>query len=516
MSLLKRPVTPRQKMINLMYIVLMAMVAINVSPEILDGFNLMNLSLSRTTANSNKENCSLYDHFVSERQKNPVKASEWFKKAQSVNIWCDGLYEYCEKLKKDIAVQADGIGGDPYNLVHKDDIEAATHVLLAPNSKQGEKLYEAISDFREKMLYVLTDSAKRAVIADCFSTKVPKPNGDGKNWQEYMFESMPAIAAVSMLTKLQSDIRYAEGEVLHTLMDRIGQSDIRVNSVQAFVIPEATTIIKGNEYKATVVMAAVDTTKKPNIFLSDSQLPVRDGFIRRLCNQSGNFHLNGYLLTEDNDGNYVKRYFDEPYTVIEPFATVSADNMNVLYSGWDNPVSVSVPGIALSSVNLTAEDGTLTKIADGKYIVRPSKVGSNVILSVWTNNQVVDKFSFKTRQLPEPLPYIETKDNKGVAVRNYAGAVERNQLLAANGICAAIDDGMLDVQFKVLDFETIFFDNMGNAMPVMSNGNRFSDRQREIIGKLTRNRRFYVSHINAVGPDNIERKLKTSLEIIVK
>lgn len=453
MSLLKRPVTPRQKMINLMYIVLMAMVAINVSPEILDGFNLMNLSLSRTTANSNKENCSLYDHFVSERQKNPVKASEWFKKAQSVNIWCDGLYEYCEKLKKDIAVQADGIGGDPYNLVHKDDIEAATHVLLAPNSKQGEKLYEAISDFREKMLYVLTDSAKRAVIADCFSTKVPKPNGDGKNWQEYMFESMPAIAAVSMLTKLQSDIRYAEGEVLHTLMDRIGQSDIRVNSVQAFVIPEATTIIKGNEYKATVVMAAVDTTKKPNIFLSDSQLPVRDGFIRRLCNQSGNFHLNGYLLTEDNDG---------------------------------------------------------------KYIVRPSKVGSNVILSVWANNQVVDKFSFKTRQLPEPLPYIETKDNKGVAVRNYAGAVERNQLLAANGICAAIDDGMLDVQFKVIDFETIFFDNMGNAMPVMSNGNRFSDRQREIIGKLARNRRFYVSHINAVGPDNIERKLKTSLEIIVK
>lgn len=516
MSLLKRPVTPRQKMINLMYIVLLAMVAINVSPEILDGFSLVNLSLKRTTENADKENSELYEQFGSERQKNPTKATEWFEKAQYVRIWCDGLYEFCEDCKNEIALQTDGIGADPNNLVHREEVEAVNHAMLAPGSNRGEKLYQAISDFREKMLYVLTDSAKRKIVQNCFSTEVTKPNADGKSWQECTFESMPAIAAVAMLTKLQSDIRYVEGEVLHTLLGKIGQSDIRVNDVQAYVIPESKTIIRGNEYMARVIMAAVDSTKRPQIFLSGSHTPVRDGEIRRLCTQAGDFTLNGYLITEDNNGQEMKQNFTSSYSVIDPFATVSADMMNVLYAGWKNPVSVSVPGVALGAVSLKTDDGNVVKVTDGRYFVSPVKAGTTTVLSVIVNEQVMGKFSFRVRQLPEPLPYINIKDEKGNTSRFQTGSVSRSQLLAANGIEAAVDDGLLNIPFKVRDFEMIFFDNMGNAMPVMSNGSLFSQRQKDAIRKMTRNRRCYVSHISAVGPDGIKRKLNTSMEIILK
>ena len=108
------------------------------------------------------------------------------------------------------------------------------------------------------------------------------------------------------------------------------------------------------------------------------------------------------------------------------------------------------------------------------------------------------------------------KDEQGNPTRYKGGALAKASLMAANGIGAAIDDGILDIGFRVQGFETVFFDNMGNAVPMVSNGDAFSARQKETFRKLSRNKRFYISHITAVGPDGIQRKLNTSMEVIVK
>ena len=228
----------------------------------------------------------------------------------------------------------------------------------------------------------------------------------------------------------------------------------------------------------------------------------------------------GYLETVNGNGERIRRDFSQKYTVVDPSATVSADLMNVLYAGYNNPVSISVPGVPLNKITATMSGGTLQPVGPGKYIARPSTVGQNVTFTVMSTNtgraQQMGQFSFRVRKLPDPTPYINMKDEHGNPTRYKGGGLAKGQLVAADAIGAAIDDGILDIAFRVQSFETVFFDNMGNAVPMASDGAQFSARQKENFRKLTRNRRFYISRVTVVGPDGLTRTLQNPMEVIVK
>ena len=521
MAIKKRPVSPRQKMINLMYVVLMAMLALNVSTEVLNGFSIVEESINRTTANSAKENQAIYDDLQAQLKANPAKVQAWFDKAQEVKRMSDSLYNFAEELKIAIVRQADGKDADIHNIVAKEDLEAASQVMLAPRRGRGQQLYEAVNSFRERILAMVTDSTQRAIIGSNLSTELPKnAQTMGKNWQEYMFEDMPVAAAVTLLSKLQSDVRYAEGEVLHTLSANIDLKDIRVNELNAFVIPNSQTIVRGDKFSAHIVMAAVDTTQAPEIFIGERKVDLPDGLYETVCNATGDFTLAGYIEMVGVGGERVRRDFSQPYTVVDPSATVSADLMNMLYAGYSNPISVSVPGVPLNRISATMTGGTLQPVGPGRYIAVPSQVGQDVTITVTSTNtgraQQMGQYTFRVRKLPDPTPYIDLADEQGNPTRYKGGSLSKAQLMAADGIGAAIDDGILDIGFSVLSFETVFFDNMGNAVPMVSDGDKFSARQKETFRRLTRNRRFYVSRVTAKGPDGIERQLNTTMEVIVK
>ena len=139
-------------MINLMYVVLMAMLAMNISNEVLDGFTIVEESLNRTTDNSSKQNSAIYDNFEEQMKANPQKVREWFEKATAVKQMSDSLYNLAQDLKIAIVNEADGKDGDINNIEAKDNLEAASHVMLAPGTGQGGKLYNAINDYRSKIL----------------------------------------------------------------------------------------------------------------------------------------------------------------------------------------------------------------------------------------------------------------------------------------------------------------------------------------------------------------------------
>ena len=137
MAIKKRPVSPRQKMINLMYVVLMAMLALNVSNEVLNGFSIVEESLKRTTNSATKENQAIYDDFAVQMKKNPQKVKQWFDKSQQVKQMSNALYNLAEELKLAIAQEADGKDGDPRNLRNKEDQEPANYVMLSPAHGRG-------------------------------------------------------------------------------------------------------------------------------------------------------------------------------------------------------------------------------------------------------------------------------------------------------------------------------------------------------------------------------------------
>jgi gliding motility-associated protein GldM len=519
MAIKKRPVSPRQKMINLMYVVLMAMLALNVSNEVLNGFSIVEESLNRTTANATVENQAIYDNFEEQMKSNPQKVREWYEKAQQVKQMSDSLYQFAAELKQAIAQEADGDDGTPANLQNKEDLEAATQVMLAPGRGKGDALKLAIDNYRDGILKMITDTATQRTIASDLTTEVPS-TGLGKNWQEYMFESMPAAAAVTLLSKLQNDVRYAEQEVLHTLVQNIDVKDIRVNMLEAFVIPNSQTIVRGDKFSAKIVMAAVDTTQVPDIYIGNQKLTLRDNIYERICGATGDFTLAGYMETVNGNGDKIRRDFSQKYTVVDPSATVSADLMNMLYAGYSNPISVSVPGVPLNKIQATMTGGTLQPTGPGKYIARPTKVGENVTITVTSTNtgrpQQMGQFTFRVRKLPDPTPFIAMKDAQGNPSRFKGGGLPKSDLMGIESLGAAIDDGILDIAFKVVSFETVFFDNMGNAVPIVSDDSHFSARQKETFRKLARNRRFYISRVTAIGPDGIQRTLQNPMEIIVK
>ncbi|MGI6218281.1 MAG: gliding motility protein GldM [Bacteroidaceae bacterium] len=513
------PDSPRQKMINLMYILLLAMLALNVSSDVLKGFGLVEESLLRSTRNTQEQNKNIYNSFDQYLKDNPEKVRTWFEKAQFVRTQSDSLYNYVEQLKVMIAREADGDDADVHNIENKEDLEAASFVMLSPRTGQGKRLQEAVDRYRETILQFVADSTQRDIIARNMSTAVPRKSTTvGKNWAEYLFESTPVAAAVTLLTKLQNDIRHAEGEVLHTLVSNIDVNDFRVNQLDAFVIPSSQTIVRGGKFSARIVMAAIDTTQRPAIYIGGRPLPdARNGLYETICDRTGDFTLSGFLEIPNASGQVYRREFSHDYRVIDPAATVSATLMNVLYAGYANPVSVSVPGIPSEQVQLSVDNGTLTR-SGADYICTPSSIGEakfTVSALIEGRSQVMGEYTFRVRQLPDPQPFIEYDDN-GVRKRYRGGrGFPKGVLLGCDGIVAAIDDGLLNVEFKVLSFETTFYDNMGNAVPEISDGSKFSAQQMRTFRSLSRGKRFYISRVRAIGPDGIERTLPTALEVIV-
>ena len=367
---------------------------------------------------------------------------------------------------------------------------------------------------------MIKDSVQHNIISDNFNTTVPdKEDNKGKNWQEYIFENTPTAAAVTLLTKYQNDIRYAEGEVIHTLVNNIDIGDLRVNEINAYVIPNSQTIVRGGKFEANIILAAVDSTQKPNIYINDKLLPMENnGVYETICNSTGEFTLKGYMELSQN-GDVLRRDFSQTYNVIEPSATVSATMMNMLYAGYDNPISISVPGFSNNQISATMTNGTLQKSGTG-FVARPAEIGKDAVIRVSAKTtdgrtQPMGEYTFRVRQLPDPTPFIEYVD-KGTPKRYRGGTgLPKSVLMNTDGIIAAIDDGLLNIDFKVLGFETVFFDNMGNAVPEVSKDANFTQRQKDMFRRLSRGKRFYISRVRAIGPDGLERTLPTTLEVIV-
>jgi gliding motility-associated protein GldM len=218
------------------------------------------------------------------------------------------------------------------------------------------------------------------------------------------------------------------------------------------------------------------------------------------------------------DGSFQKHPFSQKYTVVEPMATVSNTLMNVFYAGIDNKVSISVPGVPAQQINATSSNGSLVR-SGLMWIARPTTVGKECMITVTAlmdgRSQVVANTPFRVRPLPEPRAFVEYKDANGIT-RRYKGGTgfSKSKLLETPGIIAALDDDLLEVNFTVLSFQTLIYDSMGNTLMEVSQGSRFSDRQKSQIRSLARGKRLWVSNIRAVGPDKVEQTL-SPMEIII-
>jgi gliding motility-associated protein GldM len=509
-------------MINLMYLVFIAMLALNVSTEVLDGFALVEDSLNRTMNASSSRNEMIFNDMVKYHDMNPTKTEKWYNYAKQVKDKSDSLFNYAQELKMKIVQKSDGKDGDPENLKRPDNLDAAYDVMFEHGKNDGKKLKESIDNYRNFVSALIIDTDKKNIVESNLSTEVSKKAKENKQtWEESMFWKMPVVASVTLLTKLQNDIRYAEGEVLSELLRNVDVLDYRVNKIEAQVVPQSQIVMRGQNYVADLVLSASDSTQQPVVYVNGKMLPPENhGRYMVGTGSTGTFPLTGYIELNSGSGTPLRREFSTHYSVVEPSATVASLLMNVMYPGIDNELRIAVPGVPSSNITATMTNGTLTRKNENVWVARPAKAGVEAIVSVLAKTadgrvQEMGKNNFKVRNLPTPGTYLMIPDAKGNLEKFEGGYISKATLLNVDGIKVGIDDGLLNIGFTVLRFETTITDNLGMDVKEISQSADFTDRQKTLLRGIARGKRVLIRGIVARGPDGVERNLRTPLEILI-
>ena len=500
------PETPRQKMIGVMYLVLTAMLALNVSSSILEGFSMVDSSLHTSIESSLFRNKKAYEDFKELNSTNPEKYGQWLAKANEVKVKSDELYNYIENFKKEIVkmVDSDDANDSAYVKQIKDKAnldKPAEYAILKGN---GKKLKDKIDGFSKYLIDLSAgDQVKANLFKSIFSTSAIKsPDGSKRPWEEAIFEDVPVAAVVTVLTKYQSDVRAAEAEMVQFLKGRSDASDLRVNKLQALVIPESKYVIKGDRFKAKIVLSAVDTTAKPTFSINGAGLPTsKDGIFGLYevgCSSTGQKKFSGSISFKDNYGNTKTMPFSDEYMVGEPTATMSNEDLNVVYRGIDNKFSVSVPGIAAANIAVRVDGGSASQTAPGKFIIRAQRDGEikiNVFAKINNKEQQMGGANYRVKYLPDPKGFLIASDGRIIKGSPTISALKSSTLSAMYG-----PDELVKANFDVKSFIVI----VKGLSPQTVNGNRIPANY---VDKVMRGDMFIITNIKAVGPDQRVRDL---------
>ena len=337
-------------MINIMYLVLLAMLALNVSDTILDAFKNINDSLETSRGNVNTSIDQLFSSFQNTKLKDePARAQPIWEKANKAKAYAEELNAYVQNLKTQFATAGGGIDTETGDLVERGNQDIAQGIMI--NQKEGEKLKAKINETREKLIALLNPE-DRSSVTFTLEAKDPEKRVNGKkSWEDINFgEGTPLTAANTILTKIQSDTRNAESEVVKKLFGNMDKSLVNLDQFAAVAVAPTSYVIQGQPYTAEIFLTASDSKSNPEITVGGGRLNVRNGkgVYTGGTGSVGVFKWVGTIRVKQTDGQ-IKEYRtpEQTYQVAKPSATVSPDKMNVIYAGVPNPFSVSAAGFPL-------------------------------------------------------------------------------------------------------------------------------------------------------------------------
>jgi len=536
--------TPRQKMIGMMYLVLMAMLALNVSNEVLNAFDVLDEGLRKTIETLEATNKKVLSDFEIQFELNRTKVEPWKMKAAMVQEKADKIVSFIqdtkiEILKKDRDDEAyDEAGNVNTKLIKgKDRVDPPAYVMIGDNNdKAGKELKEMIIDYRNYLINEVVNTENATPIRTSIesglnteSSTYGKSGTEMKDWEREHFEHLPLSGVLTIMTGLQINVRNAESEALKYLYSQIDAGSFKFNQLNATIIPNSNYIIRGNDYKAEVFLAASDTTAFPKIYVTNDPRPydstIVDGVLmysRRHglkydsievskgsgkgiysvpASTLGSKRWGGIIELTGPQGTIVKP-FKKSYLVAEGAVTVAPTKMNVFYLGVDNPVDVSVAGIQPDKVDISVTNARHVK-QGGSYIIRPIRPG-NAFVVVYANlegqKREMGRKEFRVKTVPTPFAMVNAQ--KG-------GYISQSVLLAQLGVVAEMgEDFDFDLKFTITEF-TVSAVIQGFVREYTAKSNRFTSDQMNLIRNLSRGNSVYIQDIKAVGPDGSTRPLST-------
>ncbi|MAR22017.1 MAG: hypothetical protein CMD25_08890 [Flavobacteriales bacterium] len=565
----------RQKMINMMYLVLTALLALNVSKEVLNSFFQINVGIQRTTDNIEDKNSTTYLAFEQAAINDPVKFKETNEKVKDIKSKTDELFMFIQEMKYSLVNKADGIvylgeyknildedgkidkekavstKDEPKNfedltenqkklpiafLSQKGDRYASQEMFLPYYDKPGTdtsslRAYELRSKIIEIGDYYtgLSNGNKdlKATIDEvCNVKKIKQDDGTTVSWQVYNFQNMPAVSALTILSKIQSDIRNVESDLINYLKRNLDSETIKFDGAQAIVIPETKYVTRGDSFRSDVFITAYNQNSNPDIFIGDYTFDsisgeysmLGDHDTLRVVNGKGKYSIRtssegqkewkGLINLADETGT--KQYpFSSTYRVAPKSATISPVRMNILYSGLENsevggnPIKISVPGYRSDQLSISISNGTTraTNKAKGEYLAIPKQVAkgqaqSKATITVYATDdngkrKVMGDMEFRVKRTPDPKPYISLDPQR-------TGFVDADELLATGIVMAELKDFDFDgIGWYVQKFTLRAENARGlSSSSKQENGMGFTAAQENLLRNAPVGSKVYITDIS--------------------
>jgi len=520
------PKEPRQKMINMMYLVLTALLALNVSSEILNAFVTVNNSITKSNGLIDDKNALTFKSFA-EKLKDPqtqALASVWAPKADQAKKLADDMYNYIEGLKAELQTQAGTHENHNTNKqeINADNLDAA--IRLMDKMGKGKELYAKLGDFKKNIIGVLNPSAPEfasnpreqadlKVATENFQKSIPvdlnvpeshagnKYSNDANGWIQSYFHMTPAIAALTILSKFQNDVRNSEAQIVDFCHKKTGEVKLIYDKFQAIATSNTSYAMPGDAVEITAGVGAFSEAAKPKITINGQSMPLStDGTasFKTTASGTGEHTINVAIEFNKPDGSVEHVNKVVKYTVGVPSgASIFLEKMNVLYIGVDNPMTISGGSVGSEKVHVSFADGTLSKVSGDRYTAKPSKPGMSKI--VVNANGKSFEFPMRLKYLPPPTGFVGAK--KG-------GNISAAELKAIGAVIAKLEESDFEAPYRVLSYRVGAVGGPIQLYTEATNtGNRWSGQAASLIQRAGPGTRVFFDNIQVVGPDGKQRDI---------
>ena len=566
--------TPRQKMIGMMYLVLTALLALNVSKEILDSFILMDAGLRKTEKTLVAKNNDTMTAFSSKMASNPEKTKPFKDAADEVVAKSNELVEYIEELKartmrvshggnalkfgegfeqfmidgKAVALDALNEEGDAY-VTSKDENQENTALLVGGNPQEPHNKPYSAYELKTKLItyaeYLKGIQFKEVTgkpwsvpevlvnsIENTFKYEDAQEVDKTVRWETKNFFHNPLAAVIPLMTKLQVDVENAEADMLATLLGGIEGKSYKFTNLVPLVVPQSSYILQGDTFRADVLLAAYDGTNPPKIYVDQTSWNGTDssriehteemlldigsnglGSLKIPSNKVGlgEHRFKGKIVYDGPSGEETYDLYVPPVTVSSPALVVSPTKMNVFYRGLPNPVEISVPGVPADKIRPSISGGhSLTKDANG-WVVKPGS-GKEATISV-----VAEMPDGSTQNMGKKEFRVKRIPDP---VPKFAGkyptdnTVPKGDLTVAAGVRAEMVNFDFDVNVTVTGFSMIFIRD-GQVIEKKSSNNRVTDSMKQNMKKVGKGQKVYLEKIKVKMPDGTTRQVANiSLKVV--
>lgn len=539
------PETPRQKMIGMMYLFYTALLALNVSSEIVNAFVKIDESIKKTTINFSAKTNSLYAVIDAKVAEQPGKYTELAKQAHEIEALANKFISDIDRLKLMIIQASQGKESTLEDEIKKkDDINAGPMVMVGEGGPMmGDSLRTWMDNFRTTLLEIASDTSltiykninKNLAVTDQLDNKE-----EPWKWEETLCRGMPMIGTLAMLSKLQADVRNSEADILEFMISALEGLDIRITSLEGLVSSPRSFIVRGGTYTSTVFLGARDTSMRPTIYLTynapfydstvvngEVQYKLRQGadydtlaldesgkgIHTRDCGGVGDFTYGGLIHYVSNRGDMWLPY-ESTYQVGDAGFTVSATKCNVFYRGLENPVEVAVSGYPKESVSVSISGGASIKPSGQGYIVTvPQSVGKEVLITVSVKTEeggrTLGSAKFNVLNVPPPTILVAGAYKDGSELPK--AALTRNPFLSARLESDFFPFEGVSYSIAKYDF---FYTVRGVTNKVTVQGPNFSQQVLGEIGKMGAGSQVSFSNIFYNGPSGTRQT--NGVTVIVK